>query len=381
MFYLFSAFYLSIIWYTNYLINEILIRYFFHAAGHNLIVLIGVVSLVFCLFNILPSDPARMMLGQRNDEASLEAIRKDLGLDKPVYIQYFKYLNDISPVSIHCVKNRSSFFFLDKTIYKNTIQITRFNNWNIFIKVPYLLRSYQSKQPVTEIIFSTLSNTFILASASIIFGSVLGIFLGLIAGLKKNSIYDKLVLIISALGMSVPSFFAAILIAWLFGFVLSGYTGLNLTGNLFVIDDYGNGIKLELKNLILPSITLGIRPLAVIMQLSRSSMIEVMEQDYIRTAYSKGLKTWQVIKNHALRNAMNPVVTSVSGWFASLMSGVVFIEYIFGWKGIGYVIVDALNNYDLPVVLGCVLVLSVIFVFINLMVDIIYAWLDPRVRI
>jgi len=135
-----------------------------------------------------------------------------------------------------------------------------------------------------------------------------------------------------------------------------------------------------LKNLILPAFTLGIRPLTIIMLLSRNSMIEVLSMDYIRTAYAKGLSLSRIIWKHALKNALNPVVTAVSGWFASLMAGVVFIEYIFGWKGLGFIIVNALNNYDFPVVMGSVLVISVIFIIINILVDVIYGFLDPRVN-
>jgi peptide/nickel transport system permease protein len=181
--------------------------------------------------------------------------------------------------------------------------------------------------------------------------------------------------------MAGPSFFMAVLIAWLFGFVLAPYTGLNMTGSLYAIDNFGNGKIMELKNLILPAFTLGIRPLSVIVQLSRSSFLEVLSQDYIRTARAKGLSSNSILVNHALRNALNPVVTAVSGWLAGLLAGAVFIEYIFGWKGIGKEIVDALENYDLPVVMGSVLVISVFFVVINILVDITYGLLDPRVRI
>ena len=181
--------------------------------------------------------------------------------------------------------------------------------------------------------------------------------------------------------MSVPSFFSAILIAWLFGFVLNDLTSLNMTGSLYEVDDYGRGSFLQIKNLILPAITLGIRPLSVIIQLCRSSLLEVLGEDYIRTALAKGLNHYIVIFKHALKNALNPLITTVSGWFASMLAGAVFVEYIFGWNGIGKEIVDALNKMDLPVVMGAVLFIALIFVIINILVDIVYAWLDPRIRI
>jgi len=181
--------------------------------------------------------------------------------------------------------------------------------------------------------------------------------------------------------MSVPSFFAAIIIAWVFAFLLADYTGLNMYGSLYAVDDYTGEVYIDLKNLILPAITLGIRPLAIIVSLTRSSLLDVLSQDYIRTAYAKGLSQFRVIVFHGLRNALNPIITAVTGWFASLMAGAVFVEYIFDWKGIGYLIVDALDKYDLPVIMGSVLFISVILILVNILVDILYALLDPRVRL
>jgi peptide/nickel transport system permease protein len=153
-----------------------------------------------------------------------------------------------------------------------------------------------------------------------------------------------------------------------------------MTGSLYRIDPF-EGRILVLSNLILPAFTLGIRPLSVIVQLTRSSMLDVLSQDYIRTAKAKGLSSTITVIRHALRNALNPVLTAVSGWFGSLLAGAVFIEYIFGWKGIGKVTVDSLERYDFPVVMGAVLVVSVVFVIINIVVDILYGMLDPRIRV
>jgi peptide/nickel transport system permease protein len=147
------------------------------------------------------------------------------------------------------------------------------------------------------------------------------------------------------------------------------------------MDDYGEGMQLQWRNLILPAVVLGIRPLAVISQLMRNSLLEVMGQEYITTAYAKGLTTLQVIKRHAFKNALNPVITAVSGWFASLLAGAVFVEYIFNWNGIGKEIVEALNTQDLPVITGAVLVIATLFILINILVDLLYVWLDPRVKL
>lgn len=344
-----------------------------------LLIMWGVITLVFFLFNILPGDPAKMMLGQRSDIATIESIRKELGLDKSKGMQYVKYLNDLSPISFHNPKNEESYFYLDDTKYNYTKLLNITKSTTVVIKTPYLRRSYQSKKLVSEIIAETIPNTFILALASIVFATILGIFLGIIAALNKDSFFDRASILFSAFGMSLPSFFAAILIGWIFAFVLGNLTGLELTGNLYEIDDLGNGVHLQLKNIILPAFTLGIRPLAIVIQLSRNSMLDVLSQDYIRTAKAKGLPFKRIITKHALKNSLNPVITAISGWFASLMAGVVFVEYIFGWKGLGYIIVDSLNKYDLPVVVGCVLTIAIIFIAINTLVDILYSVLDPRI--
>lgn len=153
-----------------------------------------------------------------------------------------------------------------------------------------------------------------------------------------------------------------------------------MTGSLIEIDDFGESRIIRLQNLILPALVLGIRPLAVIIQLMRGSLLEVMAQDHIRTAQSKGLSTYYIIFYHALKNALNPVVTAVSGWFASLLAGAIFVEYIFGWKGLGKEIVDALNALDIPVIMGAVLTIAFLFIIINIVVDLIYAYLDPQIK-
>lgn len=191
---------------------------------------------------------------------------------------------------------------------------------------------------------------------------------------------DTSAIFASVLGISAPSFFMGIVLAYLFGFVLSPYTGLHMTGSLFQIDPF-TGKELQLKNLILPAITLGIRPLAIITQLTRSSMLDVLDQDYIRTAYAKGLSRKVVIFRHALRNALNPVITAITGWFAELLAGAFFVEYIFGWKGIGKVTVDALEKLDFPVVMGSVLITATFFIIVNILADLLYGVVDPRVRV
>ena len=357
-----------------------MLRYVGKRLVYGFLVLLGVVTLVFFLFNVLPGDPARMMLGQRADEESIEAINRDLGRDKPLLTQYANYLNDLSPLSLHNNSDPSSFFYLSPDKY-NYATLLRLGSTSLVIKAPYLRRSYQSQRKVSEIISSAFPQTAVLALTAMLFALLVGISLGVLSALYKDSWIDRTSLVFSTLGMSLPSFFAAILIAWLFAYVLADWTGLNMFGNLFSVDDYGEGEYLDLKNLILPALTLGIRPLATLTQLTRNSMLEALSQDYIRTARAKGLRWRRVVVRHALRNALNPVVTSASGWLASLLAGAVFVEYVFDWKGMGVVIVDALDKYDFPVVMGTILFICVLLVIINILTDLLYGALDPRVRV
>ncbi len=344
------------------------------------IVLWGVLTVVFFLFNILPADPARMMLDKREDAEQLAVIKHKYGFDRPIIEQYFMYINDVSPFSIHS-NDTEDFTSLETNKY-DYVKLFSILEMTVVAKIPYLRESFVSSgESVVSIISRTFKNTFVLAFSAILIALLIGLLLGILSAIYKDTFLDKLILFISALGMSLPSFFASILIAWIFGFILHAYTGLSMTGSLFEVDDYGRGLSLELKNLILPAITLGIRPLAVIIQLSRSSLLDVFSMDYIRTARAKGLSNVVIIIKHALTNALNPVVTAISGWFASLLAGAVFVEYIFGWNGIGKEIVDSLNKMDLPVIMGSVLLIALLFVVINILVDLIYGWLDPRVRI
>ena len=224
-----------------------------------------------------------------------------------------------------------------------------------------------------------LPATLILAFTAMLIAVVIGIPLGVIAAVKQNTWLDTSSIFASIVGISAPSFFMGIIIAYVFGFLLSSWTGLHITGNWFDIDEITGEKHLALRNLTLPAITLGIRPLAIITQLTRSAMLDVLDEDYIRTAYAKGLGKRSVIWKHALRNALNPVITAITGWFAELLAGAFFVEYIFGWKGIGLVTVDALGKLDFPVVMGSVLVSATFFILINILADILYGIVDPRV--
>lgn len=333
--------------------------------------LIGVVTVVFLLFFALPSDATEMALGQNADEKTREALKKELGLDLPLSQQYSRYLNDLSPIGVHPLDSESRAEYGGWVLYKG-------EKSGLYLKAPFLRRSFQNRQLVSEQLKAALPGTVILAVAAMLFAIVFGLILGGLSAYKRNSFIDRLAVGISTLGISIPSYLAAILIAYLFGFVFHRFTGLPISGSLFEYDAF-LGRQIAWKNLILPAITLGIRPLAVITQMSRTAFLEVLGKDYVRTARAKGLSTMQVFMRHVLRNSMGPVITTVSGWFASLLAGAVFIEYIFGWKGIGKLTVDALMTSDLPILMGCVLFIATVFVGMNWVVDTLYRWVDPRV--
>ena len=357
-----------------------MISYLLNKITYSLLTLFGVVTVIFLLFNVLPGDPAQMMLGQNEDSEQLALVKKKYGFDKPISTQYFYYLNDLSPISIH--SNSPDDYTHLKTGKYIASRLFSIGNTTTVLKFPYLRESFTKQgKLVSQVLKETLPNTFVLATASIIIAIILGIFLGIISAQYKDTWVDKLIQILSTLGMSVPSFFSAILFAWFFGFLLHKYTNLEMTGSLYELDDFGEAMHIKWKNLILPAIVLGIRPLAVVIQLMRNSLLEVFNQDYIRTARAKGLSEFQIIRKHAVKNALNPVVTAISGWFASMLAGAVFVEYIFEWNGLGKEIVNALNTLDLPVIMGAVIIIATLFVIINIFVDLIYVWLDPKVKL
>jgi len=320
-----------------------------------------------------------MMLGQRADKDQVNILKKKYGFDQPLTTQYLYYLNDVSPVSFHS-KDVNNYTFLSENKY-NYKKLFSLGNSNIVVKQPYLRQSFQKNgKNVSEVISETLPNTAVLAIVAISIAIGLGIILGIFSALFKDTFFDRLIAIVSTLGMSIPSFFSAIVFAWLFGFILHKYTSLEMTGSLYEVDDFGEGFHIKWKNLILPAFVLGIRPLAVIIQLMRNSLLETFNQDYIRTAKAKGLSKYKTIKKHALKNSLNPVITAISGWFASMLAGAVFVEYIYNWNGIGKELINALNTKDYPVIIGISLIIASLFILINILVDIIYSWLDPRIK-
>lgn len=347
-----------------------MLKYIIKKILYGILVLLGVVVLVFFLFQGF-GDPSRLVMGQSGDSATQANIRKELYLDQPKWKQFVLYLNDVSPVCVHSkeeieTKKLKGFFVGDEKKFG--------------LKVPYLRKSYQSKRDVWSILMQALPGTLMLAVAAMFIAILIGIPLGVMAAVKQNTWLDTSAIFSSIVGISAPSFFMGIIMVYVFGFMLSDWTGLQIAGSWFVIAEDGTR-KLTMQNLILPAVTLGIRPLAIITQLTRSAMLDVLDQDYIRTAYAKGLSKRQVIWKHGLRNALNPVITAITGWFAELLAGAFFVEYIFGWQGIGKVTVDALEKLDYPVVMGSVLIAATFFILINILADILYGVVDPRVRV
>lgn len=350
--------------------------------GYGISVMLGVVlmlSIIFFAFLNKSADPAKEMVGQRADEKTLNEIRREYALDKPVVFQFFFYLNDLSPLSWHHAE-KESLLYADDTKYTFAGKIKIGNNL-IALKAPYLRKSYQSNKPVVAILLSVIPNTLLLAFTAILISLLLGVPAGVMAAIKKGSAFDSGILFLTTLGVSTPSFFVALGFATIFGFYLHEMTGLSVHGSLFTTDDLGNGKIFTPANLILPAITLGIRPLAIIVQITRNSMLDVLRSDYVRTARAKGLSEGKVIFKHTLRNALNPVISSASNWFAGMLAGSVFVEYIFGWNGIGKEIVNSLQMLDYPVIMGALLSIAFMYIMLNIITDILYSKFDPTIQI
>lgn len=339
-------------------------------------VLIGVVVVVFFIFQVLPGDPIAMRVNQHTDPETMEIIRKEYGLDQPKWKQLALYLNDLSPVSVHEQNDASE----EKYEYTKIMSVG--DNSMLVLKYPYFRRSISNDRRVNEIIAERIGGTFWLALSAILFATIFGVLMGVYAAIKQNTFVDHLMVITSVIGISIPSFVAGALIALVFAFQLGWFQA---TGSLYETAFNPHTLQTEktlaLQNLILPALTLGIRPLAIIVQLTRDSMLEVLKQDYMRTARAKGVSFSRLIFKHGLKNALNPVITAVSGWLAQLLAGAFFVELIFQYKGLGKTTLDAVTERDFPIVMGAVIVVAIIFIFVNIIVDILYAVIDPRVRL
>jgi peptide/nickel transport system permease protein len=342
--------------------------------SYGILVLVLVTCTVTGIIFLAPVDPAQLTFGQQADSGSVKAKTSELGLDQPAHIQMLRYINDISPLAVHP----------NTPAAEKKYRYLKLLAWNkadaLVLKWPFFRESFQTGRPVREILGEAIPATALLAGISILLATILGISFGLISALKPHSWMDQFISVVSVIGYSLPSYVTAMLLALLLGFAWGDYTGLNIQGSLYMLDDFGEW-TLQWKNLILPVLALGMRPVALITQLTRSAMLDVLAQDYMRTATAKGLPTAKTIIKHGLRNALNPIVSAVSGWFAALLTGAFFVETVFNFKGLGNVTVNALINYDTPVILGCVLFTSAVFILVNLISDLMYVWLDRRVAV
>lgn len=328
-----------------------MLRFHFLQKGlRGLAVLWGSFTLVFIVFTAIP-DPARQLAGQQADAEIIADMRMKFGLDRPWHERYVHALAQLSPVG------------------------PTEAGWGL--RKPSLGESFVRQESVSVLLSNAFPGTAILAFASLILALSLGIPMGLVATRNPGGWFDRIVVGGSILGMSAPSFFAAVLIGYLFAVQWGTWTGLPLTGSLWDLDDQGERV-IRWRHLVLPALTLGIRPLAVLAQLTRGAAIDVLAMPHVKTARAFGASDWEVLRHHVLRNAMNPVLTSASGWLAQLLAGAVFVEFVFGWKGLGFLLFDALEQQDLPVVMGGVLVVSFVFVCVNALTDAAYRWVDPR---
>lgn len=318
-------------------------------------IVLGVALIVFLLIHLIPGDPAQVMMGERGTAEALEQLRESMGLNDPLHIQFWNFIKDLLRGDLG--------------------------------------RSIMSNNSIKEEIALRFPATIELSIFAMIFSVIVGIPVGIFAATHQNSWFDNTSMVVALIGVSMPVFWLGLMLIWLFGVILgwlppssrlSVGISLNNITNLYVLDSLIQGnwaaLKDSLTHLVLPAVALGTIPLAIIARMTRSSMLEVLKQDYIRTAYAKGLRERIVVYKHALKNAMIPIITVVGLQFGVLLGGAVLTETIFSWPGLGKYLVDAINSRDFPVVQGGILFFAVSFVLVNLIVDISYGSIDPRIK-
>ena len=318
-------------------------------------VLLGMTIIVFSIIHAIPGDPADTILGDKATEQSKEVLREQLGLNKPWFQQYFNYLGDL-------VKGD-------------------------------LGNSIRTKQPIVKEILPYLAATLELTFASMLFAIIIGVNAGILSAWRQNSWFDYMSMVIALVGVSMPIFWLGLMEQWVFSIKLHWLpTGgrmdqrnpIESVSNLYMIDailsGHWNQVWTVMKHLILPSIALGTIPMAVIARMTRSSMLEVMSSDFIRTARSKGLSQFLVVYKHALKNAAIPLLTVIGLQTGALLGGAVLTETIFAWPGVGRYVFEAISSRDYPVIQSGILIIAFIFVIINLIVDLLYSVIDPRIQ-
>ncbi|MED1914938.1 ABC transporter permease [Brevibacillus sp. DP1.3A] len=318
-------------------------------------VLVGMSIIVFSIIRAIPGDPALTILGEKATPQAIADIREALGLNNPWYIQYFDYMKDILSGNLG--------------------------------------ESLQTNAPISDEIIPYLAATTELTIVSMLIAVFIGVNAGILSAWKQNSWFDYSAMLIALVGVSMPIFWLGLMEQWVFAQELKWLPSVGRDNSrnpveaithFYILDTMIAGQWDQLweviKHLILPGIALGTIPMAIIARITRSSMLEVMRADYVRTARAKGLTQFWVVYKHALKNAMIPVLTVIGLQTGLLLGGAVLTETIFGWPGVGRYIVTAIGNRDYPVIQSGILVIATIFVLINLLVDLLYAYIDPRIK-
>ena len=297
-------------------------------------VLIGISIVVFLVMHLAPGDPAEILAGPTASASDIAALRAKLGLDDPVWVQYWRFVSGVLKGDLGT--------------------------------------SVQSGESVTDMVKTRFPNTLALSIAAMIVASIVGLSTGVVSAVRKGSFFDSFGMIVALLGISLPSFWVGLMLMLIFAVRLRWLPVAGYSGEWWTL--------VGIKQLVLPAVTLGIGASALIARITRSSILEVMQQDYIRTARAKGLSQVATVGKHVLRNALVPVVTVMGLNFGGLLGGTVVTESVFAINGVGRMMVRAITSRDFPVVQGAVLMVATTFVLINLLVDLTYALLDPRIR-
>lgn len=318
-------------------------------------VLIGMSVIAFGVIHFIPGDPARVILGERASAAALESIREELGLNDPLIIQYLHFMGGLVQGDLG--------------------------------------ESMRTKMPIAEEILPYLASTFELTLAAMAFAVFFGIHLGILAAWKQNSWFDLVLMLVALIGVSIPIFWLGLMEQYLFAERLGWFPSgarfnhrdpiMDIT-HFYILDTIiaGNwkGLIDVLHHLVLPAIALGTIPLSIIARMTRSTVLESLRSDYIRTARAKGVSEFLILYKHALKNAFIPILTVIGLQTGSLLGGAVLTETIFGWPGVGRYLYDAIANRDYTVIQSGILIIAALFVLINLLVDLLYAFFDPRIR-
>lgn len=305
-----------------------MIQYFFNRLLQAIPVLLGVIIITFVLMYIIPGDPVVSMVGERYSEETVQQLRQELHLDDPLPLQFLRYMGNV----------------------------LRGNFGNSFI----------TGELVTALIIEKFPNTMMLAVTAMFFAILIGLTAGIMSSVRPGSLMDRGIMVLALAGISAPVFWVGLILVLVVGVMLQWLPPTGFGG---------------IEYLILPALTLGLRSAAYLARLTRATMLDVLSHDYIRTARSKGLPEWKVFIKHAFPNTLIPVITVIGTDFGSYLSGAVLTESIFGWPGIGRLALEAIMKRDFPVIQGTVLFMAIMFVLMNVLVDLLYGFFDPRIRL